>query len=96
MLNKIPQIKPFQSLKGAKGVADDVAEMAPIAEFKNFATEKVAGLMKPGQHKWYSPSNMHNAGVSSMTKLPVSHAVNPTVTAFASGGANHATTETGR
>jgi len=96
VLNKIPQIKPFQSLKGAKGVADDVAEMAPIAEFKNFATEKVAGLMKPGQHKWYSPSNMHNAGVSSMTKFPVSHAVNPTVTAFASGGANHATTETGR
>lgn len=96
VLNKIPQIKPFQSLKGAKGVADDVAEMAPIAEFKNFATEKVAGLMKPGQHKWYSPSNMHNAGVSSMTKFPVSHAVNPTVTAFASSGANHATTETGR
>ena len=96
VLNKIPQIKPFQSLKGAKGVADDVAEMAPIAEFKNFATEKVAGLMKPGQHKWYSPSNMHNAGVSSMTKFPVSHAVNPTVTAFASGGANHATTETDR
>lgn len=91
MLNKIPQVKPFQSLKGTKGVADDVAEMAPIAEFKNFATEKVAGLMKPGQHKWYSPSNMYNAGVSAATKLPVSRAVKPTVTSLVSGGINHST-----
>ena len=95
LIRKAVDYKPWTSLKGTSGVADDVAMMAPVREAKEFLSHRVGQFMKPGQHKAvFSSGWWHNQAVSQLTtsqpikyavKYGVKHAVNNFVPALSAG-----------
>ena len=95
LIRKAVDYKPWTSLKGTSGVADDVAMMAPARETKEFFSKQVARLMAPGQHKAiFSSGWWHNQAVTQLTtsqplkhtvKYAVKHTVNNFVPALSAG-----------
>ena len=77
LIRKAVDYKPWTSLKGTSGVADDVAMMAPARETKEFFSKQVARLMAPGQHKAiFSSGWWHNQAVTQLTtSQPLKHTV---------------------
>ena len=76
LIRKAVDYKPWTSLKGTSGVADDVAMMAPARETKEFLSHQVGQFLKPGQHKAMLSSGWwHNQAVSQLTtSQPIKHA----------------------
>ncbi|WP_448752702.1 hypothetical protein [Actinomyces sp.] len=95
LIRKAVDYKPWASLKGTSGVADDVAMMAPAREAKEFLSHRVGQFLKPGQHKAvFSSGWWHNQAVTQLTtsqpikyavKYGVKHAVNNFVPALSAG-----------
>lgn len=95
LIRKAVDYKPWASLKGTSGVADDVAMMAPVREAKEFLSHRVGQFLKPGQHKAvFSSGWWHNQAVSQLTtsqpikyavKYGVKHAVNNFVPTLSAG-----------
>ncbi|WP_303964907.1 hypothetical protein, partial [Rothia mucilaginosa] len=76
LIRKAVDYKPWTSLKGTSGVADDVAMMAPARETKEFLSHQVGQFLKPGQHTMIiSRGWWHNQAVSQLTtSQPLKHA----------------------
>lgn len=77
LIRKAVDYKPWTSLKGTSGVADDVAMMAPARETKEFLSNQVARYMAPGQHTMLiSRGWWRNQAVSQLTtSQPIKYAV---------------------
>jgi len=76
LIRKAVDYKPWTSLKGTAGVADDVAMMAPARETKEFLSHQVGQFLKPGQHTMLiSRGWWRNQAVSQLTtSQPLKHA----------------------
>ena len=95
LIRKAVDYKPWTSLKGTSGIADDVAMMAPARETKEFFSKQIARLMAPGQHKAiFSSGWWRNQAVTQLTtsqplkhtvKYAVKHTVNNFVPALSAG-----------
>lgn len=95
LIRKAVDYKPWTSLKGTSGVADDVAMMAPARETKEFLSNQVARYMAPGQHTMLiSRGWWRNQAVSQLTtsqpikyaiKFGVKHAVDNFVPTLSAG-----------
>ena len=77
LIRKAVDYKPWTSLKGTAGVADDVAMMAPAREAKEFLSHQVGQFLKPGQHTMLiSRGWWRNQAVSQLTtSQPIKYAV---------------------
>lgn len=93
LIRKAVDYKPWTSLKGTSGVADDVAMMAPAREAKEFMSKQVARLMAPGEHTMFvSRGWWHNLAVSQVTTMqPIKFAVNYAVGGLVAGASSVAT-----
>ena len=86
LIRKAVVYKPWTSLKGTSGVADDVAMMAPVREAKEFMSKQVARLMAPGEHGMFSLRGLQNKAVGNLVNAPIKFATN-----YAVGGLVSAT-----
>lgn len=88
LIRKAVDYKPWTSLKGTSGIADDVAMMAPARETKEFFSKQIARLMAPGQHKaifssgWWRNQAVTQLTTSQPLKHTVKYAVKHTVDNF--------------
>ena len=88
LIRKAVDYKPWTSLKGTAGVADDVAMMAPARETKEFLSHQVGQFLKPGQHKaifssgWWRNQAVTQLTTSQPLKHTVKYAVKHTVDNF--------------